>query len=179
MASLHNSRCSGVHGTFLSPPITWNRQAFLYRPGAVFPVGAVSIFLAYLTPCSSKKSGLFWYIKFQSQHKAIIRVHLRGNTGWAAPSFLSGYDTHRFYGLNRNIQRTFKHITGWANTSSYWCPESHGHRHYMGLKSQLVRANPQGLLFSPSRALWQRSAIHSFNFYTCLVAVLLPVSREN
>lgn len=44
---------------FLSPPITWNRQAFLCRPGAVLPVGAVSIFLAYLTPCSSKKSGLF------------------------------------------------------------------------------------------------------------------------
>lgn len=40
-----------------------------------FPMGAVSI-LAYLTECSSEMSG-FFYIRFQTQHKAIVPGHFR------------------------------------------------------------------------------------------------------
>lgn len=50
--------------------------------------------------------------------------------------------------LNHTVH--LKHITGWANISSRWYSESHGHNHYIGLKSQLVRTNPHGFLFSPS-----------------------------
>lgn len=56
----------------LSPPITWNRQAFLYWPSVVFPMGAVSIFLVNLISCSV----FFFYIGFQTQHNAIVLVHL-------------------------------------------------------------------------------------------------------
>ena len=153
----HNSRCSGGTWDFLSPSITWNRQAILLQPGAVFPMGAVRIFLAYLTPRFSEIGSpkCLFYIGIQTQQEAIVPEQ--------SSSVLPLRMWHaRALWPELNHTAHLKHITGWANISSYWCFESHGHSHYIGLKSQLVRTNPQGFLFSPSRFLGSPSQFVEF-----------------
>ena len=40
--------------------------------------GCYKYYLAYLTPHCSEMHGYFYYIGIQTQHKAIVPVHLRG-----------------------------------------------------------------------------------------------------
>lgn len=130
------------------------------QPSVVCPMGAVRFiyFLTYFTPCSS---GFSFSADIQTQHKAIVPVHLRG-TYRQNNSVLPLRMWHaRALWPELNHTAHLKRITGWANISSYGCSESHGHNHYIGLKSQLLRTNPQGFLFSPRLTLWQPHSIHS------------------
>ena len=148
--SAANSRCSGG---------TWDHVIavhYMEQTGDSIPTrhgvsyGCRKHFLAYLTPGSSEMSGFPLSQSDPNATQSHCPRSLRGNVGRAALSPLSGYDTQGLLWVELNHTVHLKHITGQANISSYWCSESHGHNHYIGLKSQLVRTNPQGFLFSPS-----------------------------
>lgn len=147
---LHNSRCSGGHGIFIT--IHYMEQTGIYiLTWCGVSYGCCKIFgcffSAYLTPLCSEMHSFSITSKHNTKPLSLFTWGEYGQNNSVLP--------HRTWHANAlwpelNHTAHLKHITGWANISSYWCSESHGHSHYIGLKSQLVRTNPQGFLFSPS-----------------------------
>lgn len=112
---------------------------------------------------------------FQTQHKAIVPALLRGTQ--LCP--LAQDVTHRYFMTPTVNSMHLKHIMFWANISTYCCSEnSMGTNVILGWRASCCPPTPPPPSFSPLLDSLP-GLFHLIDFYMCLVAVLLPVSREN
>lgn len=173
LVRLHNSRCSGGHRIFF---ITVH---YVEQTGISIPTrcgvsyGCYKYFLAYLT---SEMPGFLFYIGIQTQHKAIVPVHLR-NIGREALSSLSGCETQGLYDLNWIILLTLNTLQAGQIFPLTGALRAMGTTIILGSSASWWGQIRKDSYFPPPDSL--AALLHSFNFYMCLVAVLLPVSREN
>lgn len=139
--------------------------------------GCCKHFLAYLTPRSSEMSGFFllhWDLNTTQSH---CPCSLKGNIGRAALSSLSGYDTQGLYDLNWFILCTLNTLQAGQIFPLTGALRAMGTTIILGSRASWWGQIHKDSYFPPSDSL--AALLHSFNFYMCLVAVLLLVSREN
>lgn len=150
---------------------------YFYTNPVWFPMGAISNFLAYLTTRSSEIPGFFFYTDTPNTTHSHCACSLEGNIGRAALSFHSGCDMRGLYDLNWIILCTLNTLQAGQIFPLSGALRAMGTTIILGSRASWCGQIHKDSYFPPPDSL--AALLHSFNFYMCLVAVLLPVSREN